>query len=182
MSCGCSALVVGRLPPAAGGAAGAGTAVTVPGGRGAAGAGAAARGWRESASTLLFSSSSWPESVVSDDALRQRGQTPLGFPVPVALATLRLCQRGLRLAERPLGALLRDRHVRPELEEILLGGDAGDVLDRRAAAEQQGGEEKGAPSPRHGIRGYRGLARKCARRFLAQHASLCSVHCGRSSP
>src|SRR5882762_11148054 len=100
----------------------------------------------------------------------------------VCSSDLRLRQRGLGLAERALGALLRDRHVRPELDEILLGGEAGGVLDRRAAAEQQGGEEKGAPSPRHGIRGYRGLTRKWARRFLAQHASLCSVHCGRSSP
>ena len=113
-------------------------------------------------------------------ALRERGEAPLGFRVTVA--ALRLRQAGLRLAERTLGALLHERHVRPELEEILLGGDAGGVLNRRAAAEQQGGEKKGAPSPRHGIQGYRGLTRKCARRFLLQHASLCSVHCGRSSP
>src|SRR2546422_2383369 len=113
-------------------------------------------------------------------ALRERGEAPLGFRVTVA--ALRLRQRGLRLAERTLGALLHERHVRPELEEILLGGDAGGVLNRRAAAEQQGGETKGAPSPRHGIQGYRGLTRKCARRFLLQHASLCSVHSGRSSP
>src|SRR5207249_2293621 len=80
-------------------------------------------------------------------ALRERGEAPLGFRVTVA--ALRLRQRGLRLAERTLGALLHERHVRPELEEILLGGDAGGVLNRRAAAEQQGGEKKGAPSPRH---------------------------------
>src|SRR5438309_757124 len=60
--------------------------------------------------------------------------------------------------------------------------DAGGVLNGGATAKQQGGEEKGPAPPRHRSRIYRGLTRKWARRFLAQHDSVCSVHCGRSSP
>src|SRR5205085_1720964 len=70
----------------------------------------------------------------------------------------------------------------PELEKVLLGGDTGGILHRCTTAQQQAGEEKGSPPPRHGIPIYRGLTRKWARRFLAQHDSVCSVHCGRSSP
>ena len=77
------------------------------------------------------------------DALRERGHALLRLRVALTLAALRLRQRRLRLAERTLGALLRDGHVGPELEEVLLGGDTGGILHRRTAAQQQAGEEKG---------------------------------------
>src|SRR5262249_36056936 len=81
------------------------------------------------------------------------------------------------------GRLLRRRYVLTKLEEILLRRDTGGFLDLGAAGERQDdAEEEREALPRDLTRAQRGLTRKCARRFLAQHESVFSLQTGRAPP
>ena len=99
------------------------------------------------------------------------------------LAADSIVQR-LGLRARLLDRTLKRVEFGAKPENFVLGGEAGDVGARRAAArEQRDGEDEGSrPRRRSSRRAQRAFVRKWARRFLAQHASLCSVQSGRSSP
>src|SRR5206468_3203244 len=78
---------------------------------------------------------------------------------------LDLRRDGVGVGLGTLGRLLRRRYVLANLEEILLGRDAGGFLDLGATGERQDdAEEEREPPHRSLTRAQRGLTRKCARR------------------
>ena len=81
------------------------------------------------------------------------------------------------------GALERG-DVRPKLHDFVLGREPADVGTGRTTTEEPRDGEDANDRPRRpwDRTRQRALDRKWARRFLGQHASLCSVQIGRSSP
>ena len=99
-----------------------------------------------------------------------------------ARAELTAQRFGLR--SRLLDGALKGSDVGPKLEDFVLRRKSGDVGAGRATTKEQRDGEDANHCPRRRWSGtrQRAFVRKWARRFLAQHASLCSVQIGRSSP